>query len=137
MPERVPIERAAAPHHLSILVVDDEDLIRWSLKRALSRRGHHIVEAASAAAARQAVSTAHRPFDAILLDYRLPDSHDLTLLRQLRDAMPGTAVFMMTAFGEQAMRTRAREIGAGAVLDKPFRVADVVALVEAASAPPL
>lgn len=115
---------------LSVLIVDDEDLIRWSLNRALTRRGHHVSEAASAASALKAVAAAAHPFDAILLDYRLPDRHDLTLLQDLRTATPASRVFMMTAFHEGSMRHDAGVLGAGAVLDKPFHLGDVVALIE-------
>lgn len=127
-------QRAEPLTALSILVVDDEDLIRWSLKRALSKRGHLVSEAANAAAAIKVVMLAAQPFDAILLDYRLPDNQDLTLLRTLRRVSPSSRVYMMTAFGESAMRRDAGALGAGAVLDKPFRVADVVALVESSAA---
>jgi CheY-like chemotaxis protein len=116
---------------LSILVVDDEDLIRWSLKRGLIGRGHQVTEAGSAAGALRALAAAARPFDVILLDYHLPDRHDLTLLRDLRQATPASEIFMMTAFGEGGMRHDAAALGVRAVFDKPFRVSDIVGRVEA------
>ena len=62
---------------LRVLVVDDEPLIRWSLSETLEQSGHAVVEAGDAEGALRALS-AGRPFDVVLLDYRLPDSNDLT-----------------------------------------------------------
>jgi DNA-binding NtrC family response regulator len=116
--------------HLSILLVDDEALIRWSLRQALLNRGHAVVTAASAAEALGAIADAAEPFDAVILDYRLPDRQDLSLLDDVRRESPGSVVFMMTAFGDEAMRSGARERGARAVVDKPFQVKQFATMVE-------
>jgi CheY-like chemotaxis protein len=114
---------------MRVLVVDDESLIRWSVRRALTNRGHEVAEATCAS---EAVAMVERlgPFDAVVLDYRLPDRRDLSLLRQIREANPTGIVVMMTAYGEPGMRDDARALGARAVVDKPFQVADLVRLVE-------
>jgi len=128
-------ENAAVPQKrtqpLKVLVVDDEPLIRWSVRRGLTRHGHEVHEATSAAETLDALS-AKGPFDAVVLDYRLPDRRDLSLLRQVRDASPGSTVVMMTAYGEPGMREEARAIGALTVIDKPFQVADLIRLIESA-----
>ena len=120
--------------HLKVLVVDDERLIRWSLRQGFTQRGHHVVEAGDAASAIDQLSVEPGQFSVVLLDYRLPDRQDLTLLRAIRTIAPAAAVFMMTAYGEREMRIEALALGARAVIDKPFQVSDVVALVE--SQPP-
>ena len=117
---------------LRVLIVDDEDLIRWSLGKALKKRGHTVVEAVDGGTGLAAISSAGAPFDVIVLDYRLPDRQDLSLLEDVRRLSPGSAVFMMTAFGDREMRSRAAACGARAVVDKPFRVTDVVTLLETA-----
>ena len=131
----VPAKNAAVPqkrtHPLKILVVDDESLIRWSLRRGLTRQGHDVHEATSAAEALE-ILTAQAPFDAVMLDYRLPDRRDLSLLRQVREASPASRVVMMTAYGEPGMREEAQALGARAVVEKPFQVADVIQLIESA-----
>ena len=60
---------------LHVLIVDDEPLIRWSLAQTLAEADHVTIEAADGAAAIRAVS---QSVDVMLLDYRLPDSNDLT-----------------------------------------------------------
>jgi DNA-binding NtrC family response regulator len=117
------------PTPLRILVVDDEALIRWSLAETLSEDGHEVVEAASGQAALSAVDNASSPFDAVLLDFRLPDSDDLGLLARLRLLLPDASIIMMTAYGTPEMLEQAAKLGAYRVINKPFEIADVVALV--------
>lgn len=120
--------------HLSVLVVDDEPLIRWSLRQGLIERGHQVTTAATADDAIREITEAERLFDVVLLDYRLPDRQDLTLLDDVRRLSPGSVVMMMTAFGDDSMRAGACERGAAAVVDKPFQLKALVALVESAAA---
>jgi DNA-binding NtrC family response regulator len=106
---------------LCILIVEDEFLLRWSVAEALRAAGHRVIEASSAGSAIAALREPPR-IDVILLDYRLPDSDDLTLLASLRRLAPHTPVVMMTAFGTPEMRARARDLGATVVMDKPFDI---------------
>lgn len=113
---------------LRVLVVDDELLIRWSIAETLRAQGFEVAEAATAAEALQLV--AHEPsFDAALLDYRLPDSDDLSLLASIRRLSPASAVAMMTAYGTPAMESAAMALGAGRVLSKPLDMRDIAPLV--------
>ena len=70
----------------TILVVDDEQLIRWSLTERLKQEGYRVVEAETAAAA---VERHAEGVDLVLLDYRLPDSDDLSLLASIRRILAG------------------------------------------------
>lgn len=115
---------------LSILVVDDEPLIRWSLSETLADSGHRIVEAGDGHAAVAAVTTTSRPFDVVLLDFRLPDSNDLSLLSRLRGLAPQSRIIMMTAFGTPEMTQGALDLGAYRVVSKPFEIADLASLVQ-------
>ena len=118
--------------HLCVLVVEDEPLIRWSIAETLAQQGHHVVEAGNADAAVQALNDTPGAIDVVLLDYRLPDSDDLGLLRNIRHLRPESAVVMMTAFADDGMKLAARERGALAVIDKPFQIRTIVDLVESA-----
>jgi DNA-binding NtrC family response regulator len=113
---------------LRVLVVDDEALIRWSLSEVLTESGHVVSEAADGVGAVQALET-QEPFDVIVLDYRLPDSNDLNLLRTIRDRTPQSAVVMMTAYGTPEVASGALALGVYRVLRKPFEVHDLVAIV--------
>ena len=120
------------PAALSVLVVDDEPLIRWSLRKGLSRAGHDVAEAGSGAEALALIAADPARFQVVILDYRLPDRRDLSLLRDVRAALPAATVLMMTAYGDGDMRAQALALGARAVVDKPFQVSALVALVESA-----
>jgi DNA-binding NtrC family response regulator len=111
---------AGSSPQLCVLVVEDETLIRWSIAETLAQQGHHVVEANSASAAVRAMSETSGRIDVVLLDYRLPDSNDLGLLRNVRLMRPDSAVVMMTAFGTPEVTRGALELGVYRVLNKPF-----------------
>jgi DNA-binding NtrC family response regulator len=125
--EMSPVQAKNSPS-LSVLVVDDEALIRWSLSESLIDAGHSVTEAADGASAVAHASDGQK-FDAIVLDYRLPDSNDLHLLETIRGLQPRAAVVMMTAFGTPEVTSGALKLGAYRVVAKPFDVHDMVDLV--------
>ena len=107
---------------LRILVVDDESLIRWSLAETLSDLGHLVSEAGDGEAALATLTHAGGSFDVVLLDYHLPDSHDLVLLSEIRRLAPNAMVIIMTAFATPEMSDAALRIGAYRVVPKPFDI---------------
>ena len=117
---------------LRVLVVEDETLIRWAVAEALTAAGHTVLEAPDAATALQVVAEAPQPLDAVLLDLRLPDSSDLSLLAAIRRKTPSSAVVMMTAHGTPEDAAAARALGAFEVLEKPFDVQRLERVVVAA-----
>jgi DNA-binding response OmpR family regulator len=114
-----------------VLIVDDEPLIRWSLRKGLTNRGCQVAEAENGAEALAILAERPDGFDAVVLDYRLPDRQDLSLLRDVRALSPRSVVWLMTAFGDDDMRTEALALGAEAVIDKPFQVARFVQSIAA------
>jgi two-component system, NtrC family, response regulator len=107
---------------LRILVVEDENLIRWAVAETLTEAGHVVVEAPDAATALRAVAQTSEPFDVVLLDFRLPDSDDLTLVERIRQQAPASALVMMTAHGTRQMAEDAKTLGVYEVIAKPFDV---------------
>jgi DNA-binding NtrC family response regulator len=119
---------------LRVLVVDDEFLIRWSLAETLNDCGHQVVESGDACGARGAIRDGSHEFDVILLDYLLPDSDDLSLLRSIRQQSPNSRVILMTAFGTPEVVSGALDLGAFRVVNKPYEMNDVADLVTQAGA---
>lgn len=107
--------------HLRVLVVEDELLIRWSIAETLTDAGHDVVQACDAAGAVQELTSGADP-DVVLLDLRLPDSTDLTLLSNVRRLSPRSAVVLMTAFGTPEVTAEAMHLGACEVMNKPFDI---------------
>jgi DNA-binding NtrC family response regulator len=116
----------------TILVVDDEPLIRWAVREALESAGYAVVEAGSAREALASLAAAAA--DVVLLDLKLPDSDDLSLLRRVRAASPGCRVIMMTAHGTPEILAEALHAGAFRTVAKPFDLGQVVGLVREAAA---
>jgi DNA-binding response OmpR family regulator len=115
-----------------VLVVDDEALIRWSLSEGLSDSGFVVRLASTGAEARTVLQSFDGEPLVIVLDLRLPDIADLSLLRELRALRPDVPIIMMTAHGSAEDAALARELGVFRFIDKPFDVSEVVGLVSAA-----
>ena len=121
---------AAEKFPIHVLVVDDEPLIRWSVAETLSGLGFDVEEAADAASALRIVTNAALPFGVVILDLRLPDMSDLSLLGTLRQLLPRAHLILMTAFGTPELVASARALGAD-VLAKPFELEELNGLVAA------
>jgi DNA-binding NtrC family response regulator len=112
-----------------ILIVDDEELIRWSLAERLRLDGHEILEAGSAA---RALELLDGQIDAVLLDYRLPDGDGVTVLRRFHEIDPDLPVLMLTAHKDVEIVVGAMKAGAFEYLTKPFDLDDVALRVDRA-----
>ena len=107
-----------ASHAERVLIVDDEGLIRWALGQALSSKHCVVTEVVDASAALHAIRASR--FDVVVLDYRLPGTVHLGLLREIRRLAPMSRIVMMTAFGTPEMIEEAVELGVSRVLEKPI-----------------
>ena len=109
-----------------VLVVDDEDLIRWSISERLRSDGHDVVEAGTAA---EALEKAQIGVDLVLLDYKLPDEDGVSVLRKIRELDPDTLVIMLTAHKGVETIVVAMKAGAFDYVTKPFDLEDVAVRV--------
>jgi len=130
-PELRNLPRAEEKFRPRVLVVDDEPLIRWSVCESLLELGYDVEQATDAAAALRTVTTAPLPFNVVVLDLRLPDMDDLSLLATLRQLIPRARLVLMTAFGTPEIFDNAKALGAG-VINKPFELDDLTRLVASA-----
>ncbi len=115
----------------TVLVVDDELLIRKSLAKVLRARGY-TVELASTGAEGLAQVTQVRP-QVMILDMRLPDTDGLSVLRRVRQLDPLLQVIVITAFGDVQTAVDAMKLGASDFLRKPYEMEDIVMAVESAA----
>jgi DNA-binding NtrC family response regulator len=105
---------------LAILVVDDERIIREGIRQVLTREGYLVQAAESGAAA--LAELAHRDYDLVLLDIRLPDQDGLTVLRTMVQAEEYNhlPVIMITGYPEIETAVQSIKLGAVDYLTKPF-----------------
>jgi DNA-binding NtrC family response regulator len=113
----------------TILVVDDEPLIRWSLVNRLKQEGYRTLEAATGG---DAVLQHREGADLVLLDFALPDANGLEVLKQIKEADPDTLVIMLTAHTGVEIAVNAMRHGAYHYVNKPFDLDEIVLLVEKA-----
>ena len=102
----------------SILIVDDEKLIRWSLKQKLESWNYQVVEAEDLRAARGKLQ--QEIPDLVTLDIKLPDGSGVDFLKQIRESHPGIPVIMITAFGVVDVAVQALKLGAYDFIEKPI-----------------
>ena len=107
-----------------ILIVDDESLVRWSLRERMTKEGYEVLEAPDGQGARQLFSREH--IDLALFDLRLPDADGLTLMRQLHEAQPGVPIIIITAFSSVSTAVEAIKLGA---VDKIVPLGDMAGAI--------
>jgi len=107
----------------SILIIDDDPLIRKTLSSHLSRRGCETRAAEDGESGLEAFAAA--PPEVLLLDVRLPDLDGLEVLRRVREQAPRAVVVVMTAYDDMKTTVEAVKLGAFEYLVKPL---DFVAL---------
>jgi len=101
-----------------LLVVDDEPPVLKIVERLAGRAGFDVVTCGSGADAMRTLM--RRPADLAMVDLRMPDVNGLDLLRQIRAAVPGCEVILMTAYAAVDSAVEAIKLGAREYLTKPF-----------------
>jgi CheY-like chemotaxis protein len=102
----------------SVLIVDDAGIVNETCSRTLRKAGFFV---RSVRDPREAFGLMReRPAHAVLLDLRMPAMTGLDLMRLLKDTWPETEIVIMTAYPEDAMVRQVMELGASALITKPF-----------------
>jgi len=107
-----------------ILVVEDEHIQRTLLSEFLAKEGFQVFSAESGAAAREVFRD--KAIDIVLLDFKLPDTDGLSLIRYFKDINPEVEIIMITAFGSIENAVSALKAGASEYLTKPVDLDDLL-----------
>lgn len=119
---------------IRLFLLDDHEVVRRGLKDLLDAEdGIEVVGEAGTAAAGLNRMTALRP-DVALLDVRLPDGDGVTVCREIRSALPGTACLMLTAYGDDQALLGAIMAGAAGYVMKQASGGELVSAVRAVAA---
>jgi two-component system response regulator DevR len=116
---------------LSLMIVDDHEVVRQGLVALLGRRPEfQVVAEAGTVAEAIAAARRFRP-DLIVMDVRLPDGSGIEACREIRAEMPDTRVVMLTSYPDEDAVLSAIVAGASGYLLKQVRARDLVAGLEA------
>jgi two-component system, NtrC family, response regulator AtoC len=108
----------------TVLVIDDEQQVRWVLSKALERAGYTVLSAESGVEGLQIL--AHEPVDLVVLDLKLKGEDGLQVLRQIRERHPDVLTVILSAYGTVPGAVEAMRLGAVDVLRKPFDTEEVM-----------
>lgn len=115
---------------LTVLIVDDEELIRYGLREWLHEEGFNVLEAPDGATA---LELANEQPDIILLDFKLPDMDGLTVLKELTSRPGNPVIIMMTGYATIELAVDAMRSGAYHFITKPWDQEDLTSRLHAAS----
>ncbi len=116
---------------LTILLVDDHEVVRQGLAALLGRRDEfHVVGEAGTVAEAVAAALKFRP-DLVVMDVRLPDGSGIEACREIRAVLPDTRVVMLTSYPDEDAVLSAIIAGASGYLLKQVRARDLVTALEA------
>jgi DNA-binding NtrC family response regulator len=115
---------------MRVLVVDDNEVFRRPLQRALEAAGFEVVAVPSA---EDALEVLHgSTVDVLLTDHRLPGMDGVQLITRIKVTHPALAIIVMTAYGTIESAVEARRRGADDYLEKPFEVSDLLRALQRA-----
>lgn len=112
-----------------ILIVEDESAFRSILTASLTQAGHDVLEATDGRHALDVLKAEHA--DVILADIVMPESDGLELIMNLKEAKHLAPIIAMTGNGNSNLYLKvAASLGAGHVLQKPFRTDQLLRAIE-------
>jgi CheY-like chemotaxis protein len=118
---------------MRVLVVDDEEPVRRMMRLTLEAAGHGTGEAEDGEKGIE-LYRGEGPWDAVLLDQRMPGLDGLETLRRLREGDPGVCVIMITAYASVELAVDAMKLGARDFVRKPMTPETLRAALAAAVA---
>ena len=111
-----------------VLIVDDNRDLGELTSEILVEKGFRVNIAFDGVSALAKIK--QESYDLMILDYRLPGISGLIVLKKTQQIRPNLRTIMISAFGDDSTKARARELGAYAFLDKPFNIDGLVKVVK-------
>jgi DNA-binding NtrC family response regulator len=110
-----------------ILIIDDEEIVRSSCRRALEPEDYDIEAAGSGNEGLELL--AGGPFDLVITDLKMPDIDGIEVLIRIKERWPSTEVIIMTGYGTVKTAVKAMKVGVFDYIEKPFSPDDLLSLV--------
>jgi two-component system cell cycle sensor histidine kinase/response regulator CckA len=121
---------------MTILLVDDEEMVRRSMMRVLTQAGHEVLEASGGNEAVSLYAASDRPPDLVLLDLDMPNTTGEETLKLLLELDANCKVIMVSGHGERGREMSLRETGALGFLHKPWRHGELMVAIDKIAEPP-
>ena len=112
----------------TVLVVDDDPALLYTLKNGLSLKGYHCKIAPDATSAIELIK--ETSFDIVIIDIVVPDMDGLKLAEHIKSLKPGCVIIIMTGYIEDFSYNDAIEVGASDFIKKPFTLKELIARIE-------
>lgn len=116
---------------LKILIVDDEEIVRYTLGEIIRMTGHTPDHEEDALAGLRAIQ--NTTYDVAFVDKRMPGMDGIQLLQQALAIQPNLSIIIMSGNSDTQTRMEAMQAGAFSFLSKPFQVKDVIDIIKRAS----
>ncbi len=116
------------PNKMSIMIVDDEKVVRESFLHWFEKIGHRVEAAASGIEALDKLAQA--PFEVMFVDIKMPGMNGIELLEKVKSEYPDTTVVIITAYGSIESSVKAMQMGAADYLLKPFKPDQLTLVME-------
>lgn len=111
-----------------ILVIDDEEMIRDFIQRALTRQGYAVKTVGQSREALEII--AKEVFDIIIIDLRMPEVNGMELSRKIKESTPQTSVIIITGLASYETEEAAKKLGIENYLAKPFGLDELRSIVK-------
>lgn len=119
---------------MKILVVDDEELICWSLKRTFEKHAGHSV--CCVYTGNDAIKKImENQYDVVITDLKLPDVHGTELVRKIKELGIDTPVIVISSYLSEGIRNDVIKQGVRRCINKPFQIEDILNDVEHIASP--
>ena len=116
--------------HPTILLIEDNNLLRWAMTRNLSQEGFLVIAPPTVEEGLR-LGTLY-PFDLLVCDWRLPDGHNgMEVLAAVRQAFPQIPSILISAETDDILTERALGAGFNRVMQKPMEVSEIVGAIQA------
>lgn len=111
----------------SILVIDDEMIVRLSCQRVIVPAGYELQLATSGPEGIELLKARH--YDLIITDFKMPHMDGIEVLANIKRMKPDARTIIFTGYLTEATLDKIREAGADLLLEKPFNPADLLAAI--------
>lgn len=122
------LQRSTPESRASIIVIDDEEIIRLLFKETLEELGHTVTTAGTANEGLQLITK--QDFDLLFLDLKMPGMDGAQLFRAIRAVKPRLPVTIITGYPESDIMKRALNQGPFGIMNKPFDESDIIAAAD-------